>query len=104
MRKEVLFSPGVMHIMAIMYGAMGRLPTRTAVGLDGLLFGVVKRGLGGRRGRFGLEGVHGGISRVVGVRVLGQEGNRRVDRRRRRFNKLFLVARMIAAHIVSWVR
>lgn len=74
------------------------------MGLDGLLFGVIKRGSGGRRGRVRLEGVHGGISRVVGVRVLGQEGNRWVGRKRRRFNKLFLVARLMEAHIVSWVR
>lgn len=90
--------------MAILYGAIGRLAARTAVGLDGLLFGVVKWGSGGRRGHAGLEGVHGVISRVVGVRVLGQEGNRRVGRKRRKFNKLFLVARLMAAHIFSWVR
>lgn len=81
--------------------SQGRLPAQRAVGLDGLLFGVVKWGSGGRRGGVGLEGVHGGVGRVLGVRDLGKEGNRGVGRRRRRFNKLFLVAWLMAAHIVS---
>lgn len=81
-----------------------RIPARRVMGLDGLLFGEVKWGSGGRRGGVGLEGVHGGVGRVLGVRDLGKEGNRGVGRRRRRFNKLFLVARGMAAHIVSWVR
>lgn len=97
----MLFAPGVICNGYPVWkeGAMERLE-----GLDGLLFGVVKWGSGCGWSGVGLKGVHGGVSRVLGVRVLGEEGNRGVGRGRQRFHKLVLVARWMAAHKVSWGR
>lgn len=47
------------------------MASSSSKGLDRLLFRVVERGSGGRRGSVGLEGVHWGVGRVLGVRVMG---------------------------------